>query len=91
MTAAIAGIIKDSSGEWNNTKRLLDAFGKTGFDVFVGSETFLLENMRNGGKGAISAMANVDPRGISSLFLHWQESDAKERQARLDGNRRIFA
>ncbi len=45
---AIAGM-KDSSGDWNNTKTFLDAFAKSGFDVFVGSESFLLANMRNDG------------------------------------------
>src|SRR6266513_4432117 len=48
---AIAGM-KDSSGDWNNTKTFLDAFAETArvartFDVFVGSESFLLANMRN--------------------------------------------
>src|SRR5213595_3728448 len=75
---AIAGM-KDSSGDWNNTKTFLDAFAETAhpvadsswraptaraartFDVFVGSESFLLPNMRNGGAGTISAMANVNP------------------------------
>src|SRR5204863_1853243 len=49
----IAGM-KDSSGNWNNTKTFLDAFSSDGFDVFVGSESFLLANMRNGGAGTIS-------------------------------------
>src|SRR5436309_5592439 len=77
----IAGM-KDSSGDWNNTKIFLDAFVRVGptvraarahssdagsdpetdtqpgFDVFVGSESFLLANMRNGGAGTISATAN---------------------------------
>ena len=57
---AIAGM-KDSSGDWNNTKIFLDGFAKSGFDVFVGSESFLLANMRNGGVGTISATANVNP------------------------------
>src|SRR5206468_1271564 len=50
---AIAGM-KDSSGDWKNTKTFLDAFAKDGFDVFVGSESFLLANMRNGVVGTIS-------------------------------------
>jgi 4-hydroxy-tetrahydrodipicolinate synthase len=70
---AIAGM-KDSSGDWNNTKTFLDAFGgtarpaRTGFDVFVGSETFLLANMRDGGAGTISATANVNPAAIDALY-----------------------
>src|SRR5215831_9472762 len=63
----IAGM-KDSSGDWNNTKTFLDAFAKDGFDVFVGSESFLLANMRNGGAGTISATANVNPAAIYALY-----------------------
>src|SRR5438045_2455473 len=65
--SAIAGM-KDSSGDWNNTKTFLDAFAKDAFDVFVGSESFLLANMRNGGAGTISATANVNPRAIRELY-----------------------
>jgi 4-hydroxy-tetrahydrodipicolinate synthase len=69
---AIAGM-KDSSGDWNNTRMFLDAFvtaspARTGFDVFVGSESFLLANMRNGGVGTISATANVNPAAIHELY-----------------------
>ena len=69
---AIAGM-KDSSGDWNNTKTFLDAFAETAhaartFDVFVGSESFLLANMRNGGVGTISATANVNPAAIHALY-----------------------
>lgn len=80
---AIAGM-KDSSGDWNNTKTMLDAFSRSGFDVFVGSESFLLANMRNGGAGCISATANVNPAAIARLYREWQGSDAEAQQAALD-------
>jgi 4-hydroxy-tetrahydrodipicolinate synthase len=64
---AIAGM-KDSSGDWNNTKAFLEAFPKSGFDVFVGSESFLLANMRTGGAGTISATANVNGAAIHELY-----------------------
>ncbi len=85
----IAGM-KDSSGDWNNTKAVLDQFSKSGFDVFVGSETLLLANMRNGGKGAISATANVNPAKIAALYREWTSSDAEAMQGRLDAVRKIF-
>jgi 4-hydroxy-tetrahydrodipicolinate synthase len=50
-----------TSDPQDNTKNFLDAFAGEHFDVFVGSETFLLANMRNGGAGTISATANVNP------------------------------
>ena len=87
--AQIAGM-KDSSGDWNNTKSFLDAFAKAGFDVFAGSETFLLRNMRNGGRGCISATANVHPGPIARLHDTWQSADADAQQARLDEIRSVF-
>ncbi len=80
---AIAGM-KDSSGDWNNTKTFLDAFAKDGFDVFVGSESFLLANMRNHGAGCISATANVNPAAIDKLYREWKNADADAQQAALD-------
>src|SRR5437016_13617589 len=51
--------MKDSGRDWNNPKAFLAAVARAGFDVFAGSETFLLQNMRGGGVGCISATANV--------------------------------
>jgi len=85
----IAGT-KDSSGDWNNTRATLDAFAKDGFDVFPGSETFLLAGMRNGGKGCISATANVNPAAIHALYANWRSAEADALQAGLDRVRGIF-
>ena len=85
----VAGV-KDSSGDWSNTKAMLDAFAASGFDVFAGSETFLLANMRGGGKGCISATANVNPGPIARLYASWQAGDADAQQARLDEIRGTF-
>src|SRR5437667_417428 len=41
----VAGV-KDSSGDWNNTKAMLDAFSKSGFDACAGREVSLRDNMR---------------------------------------------
>jgi 4-hydroxy-tetrahydrodipicolinate synthase len=101
---AIAGM-KDSSGDWNNTKTFLDAFAetagaaRTGFDVFVGSETFLLANMRNGGAGTISATANVNPAPIYELYTVALKAfgaastdvDLESLQARLNVVRAVFS
>jgi 4-hydroxy-tetrahydrodipicolinate synthase len=86
---AIAGM-KDSSGDWNNTKVFLDAFAQSGFDVFVGSESFLLANMRNGGVGTISATANVNPAAIHKLYAEWKNADADDQQAKLSIIRDAF-
>ncbi len=100
---AIAGM-KDSSGDWNNTRMFLDAFvtaspvedspwrARTGFDVFVGSESFLLANMRNGGVGTISATANVNPGAIHKLYREWDTADdADQQQSKLNVVRQVFS
>ncbi len=96
---AIAGM-KDSSGDWNNTKTFLDAFAETAiaartFDVFVGSESFLLANMRHGGAGTISATANVNPAAIHKLYKQWNTADvtdnADQQQSKLNLVRDVFS
>jgi 4-hydroxy-tetrahydrodipicolinate synthase len=122
----IAGM-KDSSGDWNNTKTFLDAFAvrtrdqtssksqtpsskfqgsskiqcpkvEGSFDVFVGSESFLLANMQNGGAGTITATANVNPAAIHGLYaaciekskFNNRESKLEQLQAKLNAVREIF-
>jgi 4-hydroxy-tetrahydrodipicolinate synthase len=91
---AIAGM-KDSSGDWNNTKIFLDAFVQNGFDVFVGSESFLLANLRNGGVGTISATANVNPAAIHKLYRQWNTAgdadNADQQQSKLNVVREVFS
>jgi 4-hydroxy-tetrahydrodipicolinate synthase len=85
----IAGI-KDTSGDWNYAKTVLDAFAKTGFDVFAGTETILLATMRGGGAGCISATANVNPAPIRRLFDTWNGVDADAQQENLNAIRSTF-
>lgn len=78
----IAGV-KDSSGNWDNTQAMLRRQWSN-FSVFVGSESFLLANMRHGGAGCISATANVNPAAIDRLYQNWQDGDAEAGQAALN-------
>jgi 4-hydroxy-tetrahydrodipicolinate synthase len=87
--STVAGI-KDSSGDWNNTRAMLKQFQPRGFDVFAGSESFLLATLRGGGAGCISATANVNPAAIAKLGREWQKPDADARQAALDRVRGVF-
>ncbi len=85
----IAGV-KDSSGDWSNTSAMLERFQPQGFDVFCGSESFLLATLRAGGKGCITATANVSPAPIARLCRSYTDADADEQQAALDEIRGIF-
>jgi len=85
----IAGI-KDSSGDFTNTEAMLGRFQPRGFDVYSGSETFLLATMRGGGAGCISATANVNPAAIARLARDWRSPEAQAQQAALDAVRNAF-
>jgi 4-hydroxy-tetrahydrodipicolinate synthase len=86
----IAGI-KDSSGDWKNTSAMLERFQPQGFDVFAGSENFLLANMRGGGAGCITATGNVNPGAIVQLYRTWRQADADDQQQKLDAQRAAFS
>ncbi|RME98905.1 MAG: dihydrodipicolinate synthase family protein [Alphaproteobacteria bacterium] len=73
--------LKDSSGDWSNTKALLDAY--PGFTVFPGSEIFLLAGLRNGAAGCITATGNVNARMIRNLYDNWQSDQADALQAEI--------
>ena len=73
--------LKDSSGDWSNTKAILDAH--PGFEVFPGSEVFLLDALRNGAAGCISATANISAKAIRKVYDNWQGPEADRLQAEI--------
>jgi 4-hydroxy-tetrahydrodipicolinate synthase len=81
---------KDSSGDWSNTKAMLDRFKDRGFDVFPGSEVSLLDGLRAGGKGCITATGNVNPGSISEVYKSWRSADADKLQAGINVTRKIM-
>jgi 4-hydroxy-tetrahydrodipicolinate synthase len=68
--------IKDSSGDFANTRAMLRSF--PGFEVFVGSEKFLLANLHEGGAGCITATANVNAPAIARAFRERTEEAQRE-------------
>jgi 4-hydroxy-tetrahydrodipicolinate synthase len=65
----VAGI-KDSSGDWDNTCTMIEAFPDLA--IFPGSESRLLEAVSEGAAGCITATANVNPAGIRRVYDEWK-------------------
>jgi len=80
----VAGI-KDSSGDWKYTQALIEAF--PGFEVFPGSETYLLDALRLGGAGCISATANVNVAAMDALIRGYKSPHADGMQRALSAIR----
>ena len=60
--------IKDSSGDWSNTEQLLQIGDLV---VYPGSELSLLDALRSGAAGCISATANINATSIAAVITHW--------------------
>ncbi|BBL80859.1 dihydrodipicolinate synthase family protein [Rubrobacter xylanophilus] len=84
---AVRGI-KDSEGSWPRIERLCREL--PGFGVFAGTERFLLDTLRAGGAGCISATANVTvrlARRVYDLHAAGEAGEAAAAQRRLTGLR----
>lgn len=84
----VAGI-KDSSGDWENTRAMLERF--PGWGIFCGNETRLVDAMRLGARGTISATCNVNAAAIAALARDWQAPDATRRQEEMNRLRATIA
>jgi 4-hydroxy-tetrahydrodipicolinate synthase len=85
--AAVVGI-KDSGGDFANSQAMLEAFPD--FRVFSGSERFLLDNLRHGGAGCISAMGNIHPGAIVNLYETRTTPEADAKQQALNKMRTLY-
>jgi len=70
--------IKDSSGDWDNTRKLLDIKDMI---VYPGSELPLLDALPLGAPGCISATANLNAGDISKVISLYQQGDTAGAEA----------
>lgn len=80
----IAGL-KDSSGNMGNTLALMEAFPDLAY--FPASESFLLEGLKHGAAGCISATANVQAGAIRALYDGAESGDAQKMHERVSAVR----
>ena len=71
----IAAGIKDSSGDWNNMLSVVQ--NVPDLMVYTGSETFLLDILREGGTGSITATANFIAPECQHVFQAWKNGRSK--------------
>jgi 4-hydroxy-tetrahydrodipicolinate synthase len=82
--------IKDSSGEWDNTRLLLDIDGMI---VYPGSELPLIDALDLGSPGCISATANLNAQAIAEVIDAYDRGDmdaARDKHQAVKKFRLIF-
>ena len=79
--------IKDSTGDWSNTKSYIDNFAADGFEVYCGDDGHLLQNLQAGGAGSISAASNVSAAINARVCANWENREAASAQQTLTAMR----
>jgi len=80
--------IKDSAGDFANMEGMIKNFSD--FRVFSGSDAFLLDILRAGGAGAITACNNICGAQSAQVFANWQNDNADTLQQAVHDVRSII-
>ncbi|RLD20544.1 MAG: dihydrodipicolinate synthase family protein [Bacteroidetes bacterium] len=91
LVKAFPGVIvglKDSSGNWQGMKAVCELL--PGFQLFTGTEKYLLDTLRVGGAGCISATFNASIKQGADVYANWQNDNADNLQAKLSETRNKF-
>ncbi len=91
LLAAFPGVIrgiKDSSGDFANTRAIVEHFAQQGFEVYCGDDGALHALLKIGGAGSISAASNVSSALNAAVVAHVGTPEAEAAQARLSAIRK---
>ncbi len=80
--------MKDSSGRWEDMADVLRAV--PGFGLYAGSEEFLLDTLKAGGPGCISATGNVTSMLCQQVYREFLASGEAASQDELTALRRVL-
>lgn len=69
--------IKDSSGNFDNTLRYIEASGER-LSVLAGNDSFILWTLLAGGTGAIAGTSNVFPEIAVKIYQLWRSGNLEE-------------
>lgn len=70
--------IKDSSGNFNNILQYIDVAKEEEFAVLSGNDALILWTLLAGGTGGITAIANILPEIMVSIYRNWVKGDLEE-------------
>ncbi|KRL51939.1 4-hydroxy-tetrahydrodipicolinate synthase [Lacticaseibacillus manihotivorans] len=79
--------VKDSSGNFDNILQYIELTRDRGFHVISGNDALILWTLQAGGTGGITAVANVLPTIMVSIYTRWLAGDFKGAQAAQDSIR----
>lgn len=81
--------VKDSSGNFDNILRYLEATDPASFAVLSGNDSLILWTLLAGGTGGISGIANLFPVTMVKIYELWKQGDFVTAKAVQDSIRPI--
>ncbi len=87
----VEGIIgvKDSSGNFDNMKQYIELTDPETFNVLSGNDALILWNLFAGGAGGITAVANIYPEVMVSIYQLFKQGDLEAAKLAQDSIRPI--
>lgn len=81
--------VKDSSGNFDNMKQYIELTDPETFSVLSGNDALILWNLLAGGSGGITAVANIYPEVMVSIYQYFQKGDLEAAKKAQDSIRPI--
>lgn len=81
--------IKDSSGNFDNMLQYIEKTDRNSFSVLSGNDSLILWNLLAGGAGGITAVANIYPHVMVSIYRNFIKGDIAAARASQDSIRPI--
>ena len=81
--------IKDSSGNFDNMLQYIEKTDREQFSVLSGNDSLILWNLLAGGAGGITAVANIYPHVMVSIYQNFIKGDVAAAKAAQDSIRPI--
>lgn len=81
--------VKDSSGNFDNMKQYIELTDPETFSVLSGNDALILWNLLAGGSGGITAVANIYPEVMVSIYQYFQQGDLEAAKKAQDSIRPI--
>ena len=81
--------VKDSSGNFDNMKQYIELTDPETFSVLSGNDALILWNLLAGGAGGITAVANIYPEVMVSIYKYFQQGDLEAAKKAQDSIRPI--
>lgn len=79
--------VKDSSGNFDNILQYIELTRDRDFNVISGNDALILWTLQAGGTGGITAIANVLPTIMVSIYQRWLKGDFNSARAAQDSIR----